>query len=71
MIISYLDISHITEEYELRLQESARNRRFLSRPHESLMRQSLGRLIAGLGDLVHRQGSRTIDEPADVRLATK
>lgn len=71
MIIAYLDITHIAEEYELRLQESTRNRRFRNRSPEPLPRQRLGRLIVGLGDIVHRQRAGTIDEPGEVRLATK
>lgn len=70
MMISYINPSHVSEDYEQRLQESARNARFRSPPREFVMRQTLGRLIICLGEFVHGQRPATIDEPVNVRLAT-
>ncbi len=67
MIISYINPSHVTEEYEQRLQDSARNARFRSVRRESVIRQRLGRLIIGLREFVQGYRPSTVDEPADVQ----
>lgn len=70
MIPSYLNPSHVTEEYAQRLHDSARNARFRTIRRDFLLRQRLGRLIIGLGELIHGQHPSPIAEPADVRVAT-
>ncbi len=69
MIPSYINATHVTEEYEQRLQEAARNSRARSDPGEPVTRQRIGRLIIGLGERVQRQRQSAIDEPAEARLA--
>ena len=71
MMTSYINPSHVSAEYGLRLQASAGNVSVQSAPRESVMRQRLGRLINGLGEFVHGHRPCTIDEPADVRWVTK
>lgn len=71
MIPSYINPSHVSEEYELRLHDRARNAEVQSVPRESMMRQRLGRLIIGLGEFVHGHCPSTIEAPADVRWVTK
>ncbi len=71
MISSYINPSHVSEEYQLRLHDSARNLRVRSVPRQSMMRQRLGRLIIGMGEFVHQHRPSTINEPADVRWVTK
>lgn len=71
MITSYINPSHVSEEYELRLQDSARNLGVQSVPRQPVMRQRLGRLIIGLGEFVHGHRPYTIEAPADVRWVTK
>jgi hypothetical protein len=70
MLPSFINPSHVTEEYEQRLQDSARNARFRSAPGDSVLRQRLGRWIIGLGELVHGHHPSTIDEPANVQWVT-
>lgn len=67
MITNYINPSQVSEEYELRLQNSARNVSVPSVPRESVMRQRFGRLIIGLGEFVHGHRPSTIEAPVDVR----
>jgi hypothetical protein len=71
MIPSYINPSHVSEEYELRLHDRARNVGVQSVPRESVMHQRLGRLIIGLGQFVYRHRPSTVSEPADGRWVTK
>jgi hypothetical protein len=66
---------HITpalhvEEYQRRLRDTARTAHIPSLPREPVMKRKLGRLIIRLGERVHGQRPSTIDEPAEVQLAT-
>lgn len=63
MMTSYINPTHVSAEYELRLQDSSRNVRVRSVPRESVMRQRLGRLIIGLGEFVHGHCPSTISAP--------
>ncbi len=71
MIPSYLNPSHVSEEYELRLHARPRNLDVRNDPRQSMMRQQLGRLIIGLGELVHRRRPSAISEPGAGRWVTK
>ena len=66
----YLNPTHVAEEYEQRLQEFARDARREGVPRELVMRRRLGRLIIGLGELVHGERVPTVNETADLRTAT-
>ncbi len=70
MIPSYINASHVTEEYEQRLQDAARNSRARSDPGEPVMRQRIGRLIVGLGERVHGQRRTPVDALAGAHVAT-
>ncbi len=67
MLTCYINPSHVTEEYEQRLQDSARNARFSSVRRGSVVLESVGRLINGLSEFVHGRRPSTIEEPADVQ----
>ena len=64
MIASYINPSHVTEEYEHRLHDSARNASFRSVRREAVIRRTLGRLIIVLSEFVHGHHPSTIKEPA-------